>query len=79
MYSGSFIYCKHETLHGSKPVRISRNGPYRLERLVVIDLLRLDKNGSINGVQNDKKRYGLKVKMIKRGGKPPFLTVLYQI
>ena len=30
------------------------NGLYRVERLVVINLSRLDKNGSINGLQNDK-------------------------
>ena len=38
----------------SKPLRISRNGPFHLERLVVIDLSKLNNYGWINGLQNDK-------------------------
>ena len=43
--------CRHIT---TKFLRKPINGLYRFERLVVIDLSRLDKNGSINGLQNDK-------------------------
>ena len=40
-------------------LRILRNGPYHLERLVVINLSRLDKNGSIYENWNDKIRRSL--------------------
>ena len=41
--------------HTNKLLRKSINGPYRLERIVVIDLSRLDKNSSINEIWDDKK------------------------
>ena len=38
----------------TKLLRKPINGLYHFERLVVINLSRLDKNGSINGLQSDK-------------------------
>ena len=41
-------------LIGGKPLRKPINGLYRFEWLVVINLLRLDKNGSIKAIRNNK-------------------------